>query len=146
MVGSLNVDLVVSVERLPRAGETVRGSDLSRGAGGKGLNQAVAAARAGARVAIVGSVGDDGDGAWLREFAEGEGIDTSGLMAVGVPTGTALITVGRDGANTIVVSPGANQQTVVGSSRPLDLGPARRRALPGRDTGRSRHRRAGRGS
>jgi ribokinase len=124
VVGSLNVDLVVSVERLPRAGQTVSGSDLSRGAGGKGLNQAVAAARAGARVAIVGSVGDDGDGAWLREFAVEERIDTSGLMEVGVPTGTALITVGRDGANTIVVSPGANEKTVVAPSRPLDLGSA----------------------
>lgn len=123
VVGSLNVDLVARVEQLPRAGETVIASDLERTPGGKGLNQAVAAARAGAQVAIVGSVGDDGDGAWLREFAEGEGIDTSGLVEVGVPTGTALITVGTDGANTVVVSPGANRDAVVGASGPLGLGP-----------------------
>ena len=124
VVGSLNVDLVVRVERLPRAGETVNGSDLGRTAGGKGLNQAVAAARAGAPVAMVGTVGDDGDGGWLREVADAEGIDTSGLVPAVGPTGTALITVGADGANTIVVSPGANRLTGVGASRSLRLGPA----------------------
>jgi ribokinase len=109
VVGSLNVDLVARVERLPVAGETVTGADLERTPGGKGLNQAVAAARAGATVALCGHVGDDDNGRWLRSIAEAEGIDVQAVGALRAPTGTALITVAGDGANTIVVSPGANR-------------------------------------
>jgi len=111
VVGSLNVDLVAGVERLPQAGETVSGTDLVRTPGGKGLNQAVAAARAGVPVVLVGAVGDDEHGRWLRQVATDEGIDVSCLsVAAGAATGTALITVAGDGANTIVVSPGANAE------------------------------------
>lgn len=109
VVGSLNVDLVARVERLPVPGETVTGADLHRTPGGKGLNQAVAAARAGSPVVLCGNVGDDDHGRWLVELAEAEGIDVEAVGTVPVPTGTALITVGADGANTIVVSPGANR-------------------------------------
>ncbi len=111
VVGSLNVDLVVRVEALPRPGETVRGTDLRRTAGGKGLNQAVAAARFGVPVALVGCVGDDDDGRLLRAVVAEEGIDDEGVLDVHRPTGTASVTVGPEGANTIVVSPGANAVT-----------------------------------
>ncbi|MES9604895.1 PfkB family carbohydrate kinase [Actinomadura sp. NPDC000929] len=109
MVGSLNADLVVGVERRPAPGETVLGSDLATHPGGKGANQAVAAARLGGRAAIVGRVGDDGHGALLRDALAAAGVDLAHLAATpGVPTGVALITVGPDGDNSIIVSPGAN--------------------------------------
>ncbi|WP_245919968.1 ribokinase [Actinomadura mexicana] len=108
-MGSLNADLVVGVERRPVPGETVLGSDLATHPGGKGANQAVAAARLGGRAAIVGRVGDDGHGALLRDALAAEGVDLAHLAATpGVPTGVALITVGPDGDNSIIVSPGAN--------------------------------------
>jgi ribokinase len=107
-VGSLNVDLVVRLARMPGVGETVTGDDLERHLGGKGLNQALAAARAGGSVALVGAVGSDEGGAWmLRELGEA-GIDLSGVATVDGPSGTALIEVDRSGANRIVVIPGAN--------------------------------------
>ncbi|MEU8122308.1 ribokinase [Spirillospora sp. NPDC049024] len=109
VVGSLNADLVVGVERRPAPGETVLGSDLATHPGGKGANQAVAAARLGARTAIVGRVGDDGHGELLRAALAADGVDLAHLVTTpGVPTGVALITVGPDGDNSIVVSPGAN--------------------------------------
>ncbi len=109
MVGSLNADLVVDVERRPAPGETVLGSDLATHPGGKGANQAVAAARLGGRAAIVGRVGDDGHGALLRGALAADGVDLAHLATTpGVPTGVALITVGPDGDNSIIVSPGAN--------------------------------------
>ncbi|MEV4006306.1 ribokinase [Actinomadura sp. NPDC049753] len=109
MVGSLNADLVVGVERRPAPGETVLGSDLATHPGGKGANQAVAAARLGGRAAIVGRVGDDGHGALLRDALAAAGVDLAHLAATpGVPTGVALIAVGPDGDNSIIVSPGAN--------------------------------------
>ncbi|MFD0535680.1 ribokinase [Actinomadura luteofluorescens] len=108
-MGSLNADLVVGVERRPAPGETVLGSDLATHPGGKGANQAVAAARLGGRAAIVGRVGDDGHGALLREALAADGVDLAHLATTpGVPTGVALITVGPDGDNSIIVSPGAN--------------------------------------
>jgi ribokinase len=109
VVGSVNADLVVSVERLPRAGETVTGGTFARHGGGKGANQAVAAARAGARVAMVGAVGADdlGDEA-LRELAA-EGIDVSAVARLdGVATGVAAIVVDASGENQIAVASGAN--------------------------------------
>lgn len=109
VLGSLNVDLVTRVERHPRPGETVLGDGLRRLAGGKGANQAVAAAAEGARVAMVGCVGDDAGGTAYRERLDRLGIDVSGVRVVeGAPTGHALITVSDDGENSIVVVPGAN--------------------------------------
>ena len=109
VVGSVNADLVVSVPRLPRAGETVAGGTYARHGGGKGANQAVAAARAGARVAMVGAVGADdlGDEA-LRELAA-EGIDVSAVARLeDVATGVAAIVVDAAGENQIAVASGAN--------------------------------------
>jgi ribokinase len=109
VLGSVNVDLVVEVDRLPAAGETVLGGDTLRLPGGKGANQAVALARLGRDVVLVGRVGDDEHGRWLRTGLAAEGVGTSLLATTpDVPSGTALITVARGGDNTIVVSPGAN--------------------------------------
>ena len=103
------MDMVVEVDRIPGAGETVLGGDLHRVPGGKGANQAVAAARLGRSVAMVGRVGDDENGEMLRAALEHDGVDTTHLVTTPrVPTGVALIAVGVDGDNSIVVSPGAN--------------------------------------
>ena len=109
VVGSSNLDLVARTVRLPGPGETVLGSGFAQHPGGKGLNQAVAAARAGATVAFLGALGDDDAGRTLRSVAANEGIDVSGLsVADGVVTGRAVITVDDSGENSIVVVPGAN--------------------------------------
>jgi len=107
-IGSLNVDLVVRVARMPGTGETVMGHALERHLGGKGLNQALAAARAGGDVALVGAVGTDDGGSWMRAELGAEGIDLSAVADVEGPSGTALIEVDASGANRIVVVPGAN--------------------------------------
>ena len=108
VVGSINVDLVVSTPRLPRPGETVLGREFARHLGGKGANQAVAAARAGASVTMIGAVGRDVDGDESMTALAAEGIDVSRIRRVHAPTGIALITVAADGENQIVVAPGAN--------------------------------------
>ncbi|MCP3765286.1 MULTISPECIES: ribokinase [unclassified Streptomyces] len=108
VVGSANADLVIGVERRPDAGETVLGSDLVVHPGGKGANQAVAAARLGARTALLARVGDDAHGRLLLDSQREAGVDTVGVLAGGAPTGVALITVDPSGDNSIVVSPGAN--------------------------------------
>jgi ribokinase len=108
VLGSANLDLVATVARLPSPGETLLGNDYFEAPGGKGLNQAVAAARAGASVAFVGCVGGDDAGRGLRDVLEGEGIDTRGLENVDAPTGRALIGVADSGENSIIVVPGAN--------------------------------------
>jgi ribokinase len=108
VVGSLNVDLVVGLQRMPAPGETVMGETLERHPGGKGLNQAVAAARLGARVSMIGAVGSDDSGAWLQGIVEAEGIDATSLVTADGPSGTALIEVDSTGMNRIVVIPGAN--------------------------------------
>ncbi|MFD9000454.1 ribokinase [Streptomyces sp. NPDC059582] len=108
VVGSANADLVIGVERRPGAGETVLGSDLAVHPGGKGANQAVAAARLGARTALLARVGDDAYGRLLLDAQRAAGVDTVGVLAGGAPTGVALITVDPSGDNSIVVSPGAN--------------------------------------
>ncbi len=109
VVGSVNMDLVVQVRRLPGPGETVSGGDLFRNPGGKGANQAVAAARLDQRVAFVGCIGDDEPGHALADALARDGVDTSNLHPLpGIPSGTALIAVSSDGENQIVVSPGAN--------------------------------------
>ena len=113
IVGSANLDLVAGAPRIPAPGETVLGETFAEHAGGKGLNQAVAAARAGARVAMIGAVGQDAAGAALRRVMTSEGIDDAGIVTLeGVPTGRALITVSADGENSIVVVPGANAAVV----------------------------------
>jgi ribokinase len=115
VIGSINLDLVVQAERLPRPGETVSGARFSRMPGGKGANQAVAAARLGAEVALVGCVGRD-------ELAEEAlaGLRQAGVeerwLARDAPTGIALVTVDAVGETTIVVAPGANAEL-----RPEDL-------------------------
>ncbi|WP_225828681.1 ribokinase [Streptomyces naphthomycinicus] len=108
VVGSANADLVIGVERRPAAGETVLGGDLAVHPGGKGANQAVAAARLGAATALLARVGDDGHGRLLLDSLRAAGVDTVGVLVGGAPTGVALITVDPSGDNSIVVSPGAN--------------------------------------
>ncbi|OPG02146.1 ribokinase [Streptomyces sp. GKU 895] len=108
VVGSANADLVIGVERRPAAGETVLGSDLAVHPGGKGANQAVAAARLGARTALLARVGDDGHGRLLLDSLRSAGVESVGVLVGGAPTGVALITVDPSGDNSIVVSPGAN--------------------------------------
>jgi ribokinase len=114
VVGSANTDHIVRVSRLPGIGETVLGSSYLVAAGGKGLNQTVAAARLGARVAFVGCIGADRGGAELAQLLDDEGVELTGLRTVAdTPSGIALITVSDDGSNTIVVAPLANQRVSV---------------------------------
>lgn len=109
VIGSLNIDLVTQVERHPKPGETLTGSDLARVAGGKGANQAVSAAATGVPVAMVGHVGDDEGGRAYRERLERLGIDVElVVLDPDRPTGHALIVVSADGENSIVIAPGAN--------------------------------------
>lgn len=108
VVGSVNLDLVARVESLPRPGETLTAEELSYIPGGKGANQAVAAARLGAQVRFVGAVGGDDFGRLaVHELGEA-GVDLSGTQVVPGPTGIALIFVDDEGENQIVVVPGAN--------------------------------------
>lgn len=108
VIGSLNVDLVVRCERMPEAGETLIGRSLTRTPGGKGLNQAIAAARDGAEVDMCGAVGFDETGDWLREELFSEKVDDSFIIQAGDTSGTALIEVDDQGRNRIVVVPAAN--------------------------------------
>jgi ribokinase len=109
VVGSVNVDLVVSVERLPSPGETVVGGRFARHPGGKGGNQAIAAARLGATTHFVGAVGDDQFGTDARTALETGGVDLDGLITLpGHATGVALIVVDERGENSIAVAGGAN--------------------------------------
>jgi ribokinase len=108
VIGSLNMDLVARCEHLPRPGQTVFGQDFFTAAGGKGANQAVAAARLGARVAMAGCVGRDQFGHDLTVALGDAGVGTDVILPVDRPTGTALITIDAVGANTIVVISGAN--------------------------------------
>ncbi len=111
VLGAINLDLVAQVAELPRPGETVLASELSRHAGGKGLNQAVAAARAGAEVRMLGLVGADEAGDWLREVMVQAGVDAAHVgRHPSAPTGQALITVSEGGENCIVVVAGANAE------------------------------------
>ncbi|MCW8129820.1 MAG: ribokinase [Planctomycetota bacterium] len=130
VVGSSNTDLVVHCATLPGGGETVLGGDLATFAGGKGANQAVAAARAGANVRFIGAFGDDAFGQARRADLEREGIDCSGCVTKkGVPSGVALIAIGKGAKgqkaeNLIVVAPGANARLTPADVRrgmPKDL-------------------------
>ncbi|MFM2072948.1 MAG: ribokinase [Actinomycetota bacterium] len=108
VVGSSNLDLVATTQRLPQPGETVLGSGYAEHPGGKGLNQAVAAARAGARTAFVSAVGTDAAGDRLLDVMGADQIDSSHVTRPSAVTGRALIAVAADGENSIVVVPGAN--------------------------------------
>jgi ribokinase len=118
VVGSANVDLVARCERLPRRGETVTDAVFERIPGGKGANQAVAAARLGARVRFVGRVGRDD---LVLRSLEREGVDTSGVVREDGESGVALILVEASGENVIVVAPGANRRLLPGD---VDVGEA----------------------
>ena len=108
VIGSLNADLVVKSPRFPQPGETISGSDLQTIPGGKGANQAVAAARQGADVAMVGRVGSDSFGPFLVDNLKANQVDTGHVLADDSATGTAIIVVDANGQNSIVLSPGAN--------------------------------------
>lgn len=126
VVGAINVDLVVAAPRLPGPGETVVGGGLERHGGGKGANAAVAAARAGARVRLVGAVGADETGATALTELRTDGVDTRDVAVLdGVPTGVALIVVDDQGENQITVGAGANA-----SVTPEQVRTALRGALP----------------
>jgi len=109
VVGSINLDLVTKVQRLPRPGETLSGATLDRIPGGKGANQAVGAARLGAQVRMVGCVGRDANAGDALVGLQEAGVELA-LREVGAPTGVAIILVADDGENQIVVVPGANAE------------------------------------
>ncbi|MFZ5820362.1 MAG: ribokinase [Chloroflexota bacterium] len=108
VIGSLNADLVVRAPRFPAPGETISGEDLAVIPGGKGANQAVAAARQGAQVAMLGRVGSDSFGPALIRNLQQNGVDASRVHAGPSATGAAIIVVDAGGQNSIVLSPGAN--------------------------------------
>ena len=117
VVGSLNMDLVMRTPRVPVGGETLHGHEFSTLPGGKGANQAVACARLGAKVAMIGQVGNDGFGTTLRDGLAADGIDTSGVLQTSaVGTGVAMILVEDIGQNRIVLAAGAN-----GALTPADI-------------------------
>lgn len=114
VLGSLNMDLALRVPHAPAAGETLQGRSIDHVPGGKGGNQAVGCARQGARVRLVGCVGDDAHGRALREALEGDGIDTTAVAVdATAPTGTALVMVDDAGQNRIVVIAGANARVEI---------------------------------
>jgi ribokinase len=118
VVGSVNIDLFLFVDVLPAPGETVLGRDTRRAVGGKGANQAVALARLGASVSLVGAVGDDDDGRIAAAAVAAAGVEHGGLHRIADrPTGLAAITVDGRGENTIVVASGANEATTPGAVR-----------------------------
>lgn len=108
VLGSANMDLVFALDRLPREGETLAGRDLALFPGGKGANQAFAAAKLGGDVTMIAAVGADAFGEALVASLNGVGVDTSRVRIAGRPTGCACIYVMPGGANSIVISPGAN--------------------------------------
>ena len=133
MLGSMNMDISVTVAELPSPGATVLGGAATFTPGGKGANQAVAAARLGASVAMVGCVGRDDFGQQLLKALTDEGIDTAAVAVLdGAPTGLAMITVDAGGENIITVAPGANREVshaqvgaadvlVISAEIPLDV-------------------------
>src|SRR5690606_20480711 len=110
VVGSINLDLIVRLDRLPSPGETLQGTGFDKAPGGKGANQALAAARAGARVRMIGSVGNDVFAGEALSLLRAGGLDLSGVAVSKAPTGTALIFVGADGENMIALVAGANSE------------------------------------
>lgn len=125
VIGSLNMDLVVQASRLPQGGETILGNAFHEIPGGKGANQAVAMARLGAQVDMIGRVGSDGFGKSLLSTLSVDGVNVEAVKALeGTSTGVALITVQDSGENSIIVVPGAN-----GLLSPLDLEPLKGQIL-----------------
>lgn len=117
VVGSINLDLVISVKKLPAVGETVTGHDFGTFYGGKGANQAVAVARLGRPVSMIGRVGNDDFGRRLRQALRTSGVETAAVrVAPKAPSGTALITVESGGSNSIAIFAGAN-----GELKPKDI-------------------------
>jgi ribokinase len=110
VVGSLNMDLVAVAPRIPVAGETITGSNFFTAPGGKGANQAYAAAKLGGATAMLGHVGEDDFGRTMRGNLASVGCDVTGVRTVAGPSGVALIFVAEDGANCIVIAPGANHK------------------------------------
>ncbi len=108
VIGSINLDLIVTCERLPKAGETVLGKDFSTSAGGKSANQALAASRAGANVTMVGAVGNDGNALLALKQLKKANIDLSNVRTLEQNTGIAMINVADNGENTIIIVAGAN--------------------------------------
>lgn len=115
VLGSLNADLVTYVDRFPLPGETVMGKGFEVHPGGKGLNQATAAARCGASVSMCGALGDDEYGGFLQAQLAREGINSRGIAVTNYPTGRAIIEVESSGKNRIIVIPGANSQLALGT-------------------------------
>ena len=122
--GSINLDLVARVSRFPQPGETLAGDSFATYPGGKGANQALAAARAGAGVAMVGAVGRDAFGAQALAELDAGGVDLSAIRTVDGPTGVAVIEVAASGENTILVIAGANAHADASDVRPEWLRPS----------------------
>lgn len=114
VVGSVNVDLTVNVQRHPHPGETLLGSGGGITPGGKGANQAVAAARLGSSVALVGATGNDAHADDAKQLLIDAGVDLTAVETSPTPTGLAVITVAADGENTVMVVPGANSEVGAG--------------------------------
>lgn len=109
ILGSINMDLILNVKKMPQVGETILGENLKNASGGKGANQAVAASRCGSKVSMIGKVGNDNSGKSLVENLVKDSIDVSYVSVdINSPTGTAIITVNEEGNNSIIVIPGAN--------------------------------------
>ncbi|SDY23534.1 ribokinase [Tindallia californiensis] len=108
VIGSINMDMIFQVKRLPQKGETLLADHYRTVPGGKGANQAVAAARLGADVTMIGALGKDGFGDQLMEHLNIEKVNTEGVMRTETPSGNASITIDKEGHNTIMVYPGAN--------------------------------------
>jgi len=110
IAGSINMDLVAEVEKFPTKGETVNGKTIRYVPGGKGANQAVAASRLGSETALIGKVGEDYFGELLISFLKSEGLNIEGVSKSPLPSGLAVITVNKDGDNTIVYLAGTNSE------------------------------------
>lgn len=121
VLGSINVDLVAAAPRLPKPGETIVGRSFRREPGGKGANQATAAARLGAEVTMFGAVGRDADGDLALAALRAAGVDVENVRRVGEPTGVALIVIDDVGENQIVVSAGANSAVEAPSAGGFDV-------------------------
>lgn len=133
--GSINIDFLLRVARLPGEGETVAGQDVALAPGGKGANQALAARRAGALVKLVGAVGNDAFADLALANLVASGVDLSGLRRADRPTGAAFITIDDAGRNHIVLSPGANQDVKAADFVPVAGGILLvQRELPGGET------------
>lgn len=126
VVGSINVDLVIELDSRPTAGQTVSGHALDKMPGGKGANQAAAAARAGAATSLLAAVGRDSDGQAMLAGLAAQGVNTDAVRVVDAPTGTAVVLVTPDGENSIVVVAGANSALTPEDVTTVAFGQARR--------------------